>query len=94
LVKAYTGGVQLALASLPTVERSPCAQVAVVFDYGAITLLKRLLPDYEAEVLEEEYAADVTYRLCLPSQHVDAFGSAIASLTNGQAVFELLARDA
>ncbi len=44
LVKAYSGGVQLALASLPVVERVPRADLTVVLDYSAITPLQRLLP--------------------------------------------------
>ena len=90
LVKAYSGGVQLALQSLPLSERIPKAELIVVLDYANITPLKRLLPSYEAEVLEEEYAADVTYRLKLPVEQMAACTEAIDGLTNGQALIEVV----
>ena len=90
LVKAYSGGVQLALQSLPLSERIPKAELIVVLDYTNVTPLKRLLPSYEAEVLEEEYAADVTYRLKLPVEQMAACTEAIDGLTNGQALIEVV----
>lgn len=85
LVKAYSGGVQLALAELPLTERIPKVTLIVAFDYTHITLFQRMLPDYECEVLDESYAADVTYTLQLPTARADTFAAAVAALTNGQA---------
>jgi len=93
LVKAYSGGVQLALQSLPLSERIPKAELIVVLDYANVTPLKRLLPTYEVEVLEEEYAADVTYRLKLPVEQMAACTEAIDGLTNGQALIEVVGID-
>lgn len=93
LVKAYSGGVQLALAGLPTLERVPKTDVTLLVDYSAVTLLKRLLPDYEAELLGEEYAADVTYRLRLPSEQLPGFDAAVSELTNGQALLEVTGQE-
>lgn len=94
LVKAYSGGVQLALSTLPTTERVPKSRLEIVTDYSAITLFKRLLPDYEVELLNEEYSADATFRVQLPTEHVDAFSEAITSLTSGLALIDLLDQDA
>jgi uncharacterized YigZ family protein len=90
LVKAYSGGVQLALSTLPTVERVPKARLEIVTDYGAITLFKRLWPEYEAELLDEEYGADATFRLQLPSERVAGFTEAVTSLTNGLALIDVI----
>lgn len=89
LVRAYSGGVQLALASLPTAERVPKADAILVVDYSAVTPLKRLLPDFEVEVLDEQYAVDVTYQLRLPTERLAAFGEAVNALTNGEALLEV-----
>lgn len=94
LVKAYSGGVQLALATLPTIERVPKSRLEVVTDYSAITLFKRMLPEYEAELLDEEYSVDVTFRLQLPTEHVEAFTEAVTSLTSGLALIEVLEQEA
>jgi uncharacterized YigZ family protein len=90
LVKAYSGGVQFALESLPLIEKVPKAELLVVIDYANVTPVQRMLPDYEASVLSEEYAIDVTYHLEIPVEHVERFTADLAELTNGQALVELL----
>lgn len=91
LVKAYSGGVQLALATLPTLERVPRSEVLLVVDYSALTQLQRMLPNYEVEIVDQEFAADVTYRLRLPQEHLAPFSTAFVELTNGQALLEVVA---
>ena len=93
LVQAYSGGVQLALADLPTTERVATATVQTIIDYASITLFKRMLPDFEADMLEEEYGVDAEYQVQLPLARLDDFCAALTSLTNGQAVIEVTAHD-
>lgn len=93
LVKAYSGGVQLALATLPLLERVPKAALTLMFDYSYVTPLQRLLPAFEAQVRNEQYAADVIYEISLPVERVTAFTTAITELTNGQAILELTANE-
>ena len=93
LVKAYSGGVQLALATLPTVERVPSATLDLVVDYAAITPLQRMLPAYEATIVSQEFGVDAGYCIKLPLEQVDAFQAALIELTNGQAIIEVAASD-
>ncbi|NJN82842.1 MAG: YigZ family protein [Caldilineaceae bacterium] len=93
LVRAYSGGVQTALATLPLAQHIPSTEVEVVIDYTAVTQFKRLLPDYEVELLEETYAADVTYKLRLPADVASAFASAASELTNGQILLSIIESD-
>lgn len=93
LVKAYSGGVQLALASLPTVERVPRAEATVVVGYSAVTPLQRLLPQYEVEILHQEFEADATFHLRLPQERLEAFTAAVIDLTNGQALIDVTRED-
>lgn len=88
LVRAYSGGVQYALESLPTTEKVEKSQLTVLFDYSAITAVQRMLPDYATEVLEESYGVDVSYRVQMPSAQVARFRADIGDLTNGQAIVE------
>jgi uncharacterized YigZ family protein len=90
LVKAYSGGVQLALLGLSTVERVPKSQIEIVTDYSVITPFKRMFPEYEVELLHEEYAADATFHLQLPSEHLATFTAAVTTLTNGLALIDVL----
>lgn len=89
LVKAYSGGVQAALATLPVVERVPKTQVIVVVGYSAVTPLQRLFPQFAGAVLDQEFAADATFRLELPSDQVLSFAAAVTELTDGQALLEV-----
>jgi len=89
LVKAYSGGVQLALATLPLLERVPTVEVTLLFDYAMVTPLQRLLPAFEAKVLSEHYSADVVYQLALPIDQLDQFTTTVTELTNGQAILEV-----
>jgi uncharacterized YigZ family protein len=93
LVKAYSGGVQLALTELPTIERVPKSRLEVITDYSAITLFKRMLPDYEVELLAEQYSTDATFRVQLPTERINEFSEAITTLTNGLALIEILDQD-
>jgi uncharacterized YigZ family protein len=88
LVRAYGGGVKLALESLPLAQHVPRADVGVVIDYASVTAVQRLLPAFEAEVVGEEYAVDVTYRLHLPEDKAELLRQALVELTHGQVLFE------
>lgn len=93
LVKAYSGGVQLAIASLPVIERVPRAEVVVVIDYRAVTPLQRLLAQFEAELLRQEFEVDATFHLRLPQERLAAFSACVVELTNGQALLEVTSQD-
>lgn len=91
LVRAYSGGVKLALATLPLAQHVPTVDLLVVIDYANVTPVQRLLPEFEAELRGEEYAADVTYRIRLPEEQATALQRRLAELTNGQVLIEPLA---
>ena len=90
LVKAYGGGVKLALASLPRAEKKPKSTLDIVIAYSDVTRFQRMLPEYEAELVSRDFAADARYRLSMPAKHVKLFMARLADLTNGQARVSLL----
>jgi uncharacterized YigZ family protein len=55
LVKAYSTSVQLALESVPTTERVDYVMLAVTIAYPHVTATQQLLPDYEAEILDQRF---------------------------------------
>ncbi len=83
LVRAYTGGVQQALAQLPTREKVRKVELAFVLDYASVAGVRRLLPAHEATALSEEYAEAVRYRVELPASRVEALRTALRDLTHG-----------
>jgi uncharacterized YigZ family protein len=88
LVRAYSGGVKLALESLTLAQHVPTADLAVVIDYAHVTPVQRLLPEFEAKIQGEDYGADVTYHLRLPEEHAPALQQRLVELTNGQVLIE------
>jgi uncharacterized YigZ family protein len=93
LVRAYSGGVQLALETLPVAEKVARVTVVAVIEYGALSSVRRLLPEYEAEVLAEEFAADVSLQLLVPEEAADGLANALIDVTNGQALVEVAAAE-
>ena len=88
LVKAYSGGVQFALESLPLIERVPKTEITLMFDYAYVTPLQRLLPTFEATLASEHYSSDVFYTVSIPVEQVAGFTTAVTELTSGQAIIE------
>ena len=88
LVRAYSGCVQQALASLPTVERVTYVPLAVTVDYAAVTAVQQLLAAHEAVVDAETYGAAAAYRVRVPESRVAAFRAAVLDATRGRGLVE------
>ncbi|MBM7112654.1 YigZ family protein [Archangium primigenium] len=89
LVRAYTGSVQQALESLPTVERVRRVRVAIELEYTSVDGVRRLLPAHEAELVAETYAATVGYQVLLPEHRLPDFHQALLDVTLGDVLVEV-----
>lgn len=90
LVRAYSGMVKLALRDLPVREKISFAEVHVILDYSHITLLKRLLPDFEAEIISTTFTADAEFTLQLPKEQCPKLQKALTQLTHGELLFSFV----
>ncbi|WP_243544682.1 YigZ family protein [Pseudodesulfovibrio tunisiensis] len=88
LVRAYSGMVQAVLETLPTREKVETVTLLASMPYNAVTRFKLLLPDHEAEVLEETYGTDAEFLLSLPEERADGFRLALTELTDGRGTAE------
>lgn len=88
LVRAYGGAVQHALASLPTVLRVDRITLDIRVGYPDVDLLRRLLVETDAEVVAEEYGADVHYRAAVPAPALAMLRAALTDATSGRATIE------
>jgi uncharacterized YigZ family protein len=86
LVRAYTSMVNLGLETLPTRDMVITVRRALSIPYPAVTLFKRMLPEFEAEVAEETFAEDAGFLVELPEERASAFADAVTQLTDGRAV--------
>jgi uncharacterized YigZ family protein len=84
LVRAYSGGVKAVLEALPTREKVALATLLASGPYRWVTPVERLLPGYEATVAEQEFAADVTWRITLPEERAAALADALVELSHGE----------
>jgi uncharacterized YigZ family protein len=84
LTRAYSGGVKLALESLPTAERVQRVVLELTVEYEAVDPVRRLLEGLEGILLDEEYAEGVRYRVAMPGGTVDALEEGVAGITRGK----------
>ncbi len=84
LVRAYSSMVNAVLEGLPTKEKVETTTITATIPYQAVTLFKRLLPDFEIEVDEEIFTDEATFRLIMPTEHLENFSAALAELTDGR----------
>ncbi len=91
LVRAYQGAVVENLRTLPTKERITPAYVTFVVEYTHIENIRRLLPTYEAKILQEIFAADATFEICLPEEHTASLQDALMNLTDGMVLLDIKA---
>ena len=87
-VRAYGGSVQNALATLPTVRRVIRLHVRVTAGYADIETLRRAVTEFEADLISEDYAENVTYEVAVPEDAADRFISAIVDRTAGRAIVD------
>jgi putative IMPACT (imprinted ancient) family translation regulator len=52
--------------------------------YADISAMQQLWPQFEVQVVEERYEADVQYAIRLPRERVDALRTAVQNATRGQ----------
>ena len=83
LSRAYSGGVSLALESLPTEEKVERETVELEIGYPEVDAVQRLIQEDELPVLAEEFGARVRYRLAVPVAEVDDLEARIADITRG-----------
>ncbi len=84
LVKAYTEAAQTVLAEISRTEKVEKRNVSLKLPYHFYESVKRLLAQYEGEIADEIFAADVRLTLTFPVSAIEGFSSALSELTNGQ----------
>ncbi len=88
LQRAYSGGVQKALESLPIMERVHRSTVWVAVEYAERDPMVRMAERMDAVLLDEEYGAEVRLKMAVPSQQLGQFRHAVADVTGGKGRIE------
>jgi uncharacterized YigZ family protein len=90
LVRAYTEAAALVIKACPTTLKIEYAQLLVLIEYPAFTILKRMLPEYDAVISSESFSDSIELQLTVPALRIDAMIEAITNLTAGGAYIERL----
>lgn len=85
LVRAYSGMVKLGLETMPTKEMVETIFRSVTIPYPSVTLFKRMLNDFEIEILAEEFTDTAGFSLELPEEHLTQFIARLTEMTDGRA---------
>ena len=88
LVRAYSNGVQQALAGVARVERVTWCRGSLTLAYPFVTAFQRLAEMQGVRILDETYTASARFHLAVPADTLDDFKHEVATLTNGDACFE------
>ena len=86
LVRAYSGSVKRALADLSIKEKIDVVTLTATLDYPKSAVVKQIMESFHAEIIEENYAAEVSFTFELPGREKDKFIRAINQLTGGEIV--------
>jgi uncharacterized YigZ family protein len=90
LVRAYSGGVKRAVDQSERAEKVAWVRGVLTLDYTYGAPLKQLYPQYEVELLEEDFTDRVTHFVRLPAENMLSFQNEVFNLTNGRVKVKLL----
>ncbi|MGY8798816.1 MAG: YigZ family protein [Longimicrobiales bacterium] len=89
LARAYSGGVKLALETLPTDEKVARVWLVVTVGYADVDGMQRLIDELDIVVENEEYGAEVQYVLGVPSPDEQVLRTSVGDLTRGKGRVEV-----
>jgi uncharacterized YigZ family protein len=84
LVRAYSGGVKAVIGELDLREKVALVTLRARGPYHWVTPVARLLPEFEARVSDQTYAADVTWQISVPEEKAGKLAAALQDLTHGE----------
>lgn len=90
LVRAYSQGCRVALGSATKLYMTPCTIIEFAVDYGFYGKLTYILPKYNIKTLDSDFGADITLKLMIKSERLDAFSKELTELSGGTVSFDIL----
>jgi uncharacterized YigZ family protein len=90
LVRAYSDAVREVLAALPRAAKVPTHTVMMAVPYSLFELVRRAVEAHRGEMLDEDFAADVTLTARFAVEDFPIFQAALGTLSNGQLQAEIV----
>jgi uncharacterized YigZ family protein len=90
LVRAYSDAVRSVLQLVRKAQRVPVHTVMLVLPYNLFEQTRLLVTSHHGEVLDQDFAADVTVTARFPVERLEPFQSALRELSNGMLQAEII----
>ncbi|MBN1303855.1 MAG: YigZ family protein [Anaerolineales bacterium] len=90
LVKAYTESVQEVVKDVPRARKLMVHSAVLAAPYPLLEQVHRAVGAHAGEIIEEDFAADVTLSLQFPVEHLEAFQNALLELSAGKLQAEII----
>jgi uncharacterized YigZ family protein len=90
LVRAYSDAVREVLAVLPRAAKVPTHVVAIVTPYTYFERVRLLVTAHGGQILDEEFAAEVTVTAQLTVERFPAFDAALREMSGGKLKAEVV----
>ena len=92
LVRAYSDSAKAVLELLPRTEKVSTSTVKISLPYSNYEQVKRMLPDYQAGILDEDFSESISLTLSIPDDFLQAFSDVISDFTLGNTGPELIVK--
>ena len=86
LVRAYSGAVSEAVNSAELIEVVPSAELQVSVGFAHEAKIRHLVNQYQGNILQVDYLADVTLHISLPATQAPLFAQQAVNETAGSAL--------
>jgi uncharacterized YigZ family protein len=90
LVKAYTESTQLVVNAVERGRRIPVHVVLVVIPYNLLERVRSLATRQHGEILEEEFAGDITMTMQFPVDSFEKFQNELSEMSAGKLTAEVV----
>ncbi len=90
LVRAYGDAVKKVLEALPRAEKVPTHTVLLATPYPLYEQVKLLIESWNAQILDEEFAADVTITALFTVANFPGFQEALGEMSHGRLQAEIV----
>jgi uncharacterized YigZ family protein len=90
LVRAYAQAVRLAVEDVPRAQRVLTHTLMLAFPYTYLERIRLMVASMGGNILDEQFAADVTMTVRLKVERLEGFQSKLNDLTNGKIEAEVI----
>ena len=90
LVRAYTQAAQSVVSNVPRAQKILAHTVLIAAPYSLLERIRRLVKGQQGEILDEDFAADVTMTLRFRVDDLGAFEEVISDLSSGKLAVEII----